>query len=457
MFGKQFSSIELCLKQVDIPGLGELSRYVFNSAFGSYSWDDNTINEATSELSRTLGGSEVVFDTTTSRRFSGDSTLPRSRYYSLSNDDCGWDDHTLLREISAYLTGSTYPGLVSFFDTSMQNSMELLGILAAIPKKNYEALDLSLPSFLIALRPLAPDLVLREAYGRARHYVVQIPFTLTTEVFERVIDLRRPEAQAWLVEEFNSTFVLGDTRFPVLIGRQPPTNFRELLPSLLDQWLGGGWSTGNMAGFFARGVGGDGLIYPSARNDANVNVNDGAVRDSAGWCFVRYESAPEMQITHAFSRASDPWPTTVGFAPSTASWVQEFIPLRGARINHVVSGPHADSWNVEGVAEYNTSLYRLAQAATILKSIGDDAGNDTVSKLQYMALFSAAEDIMRVGTAITASLLGDVRSKANLEAIRLAAGSEFEKAALDNVLKLVAQTPKRFRAEGALAQAWGYQ
>jgi hypothetical protein len=296
MLEKQFSGVQLRLKQVDIPGLGELSRYAFESAFGSYSWDNSTISEATSELSRAFGGAKFLFDTTTSRRFAGDSTLPRARYYSISDDDYGWDDRTLLREISAYLTGSIYAGLVSFFDTSMQNSMELLGILAEIPKKNYDALDFSLPSFLIALRPLARDPVLRKAYGRGRHYVVQIPFTLTTETFERVIDLRRPEAQVWLVEEFKSTMVDEDIQIPVLIGRKPPADFAELLPSLLDQWLGGGWSTGNLAGFFARRVGADGLVYPSARSNASLNLYNGTVRDSAAWCFVRYKDAPEMQI-----------------------------------------------------------------------------------------------------------------------------------------------------------------
>src|SRR5262245_13218260 len=163
-----------------------------------------------------MGGAEVMFDSTTSRRFAGDSTVPRARYYSIPVDDYGWDDHTLLREISAHLTGSRYPGLVSLFDTSMTNSMELLGILAAITKKNYKALDLRLPSFLIALRPLAPDPTLREAYGRSRHDVVQVPFTLTTEVFKHVIDLRRLEAQAWLVEEFKSVNRVDGAEFPVL-------------------------------------------------------------------------------------------------------------------------------------------------------------------------------------------------------------------------------------------------
>jgi hypothetical protein len=131
--------------------------------------------------------------------------------------------------------------------------------------------------------------------------------------------------------------------------------------------------------------------------------------------------------------------------------------LPGARINHVGSGPHAGSWNVEGVAEYNASLYRLAQAATVLESIGGGAGTNSITKLQRMAIFSAAEDVMRIAMAVTASLLGDARSNANLEAMKLAAGSEIVRMTLDDVLRLVAQTPKRFQAKGTLAQAWGYE
>jgi len=44
---EQFSSVKLRLKQVDIPGLDELSRYVFDSAFRSLAWDDSTINDVT--------------------------------------------------------------------------------------------------------------------------------------------------------------------------------------------------------------------------------------------------------------------------------------------------------------------------------------------------------------------------------------------------------------------------
>jgi hypothetical protein len=83
MLEKQFSGVKLRLKRVDIPGLGELSRYAFESAFGSYSWDNSTITEATTELRRAFGGAKFVFDTTTSRRFAVDSTLPRARYYKL--------------------------------------------------------------------------------------------------------------------------------------------------------------------------------------------------------------------------------------------------------------------------------------------------------------------------------------------------------------------------------------
>ena len=60
MSSNLFSSVELRLKQVDVPGLGALGRYVFDSAFGSYSSDDNTVGEATSKLSRAYGGAPRV-------------------------------------------------------------------------------------------------------------------------------------------------------------------------------------------------------------------------------------------------------------------------------------------------------------------------------------------------------------------------------------------------------------
>jgi hypothetical protein len=137
------SDTRLSLKQVDVSGLGELERSVLMAALAAYGFPlgDDVIGEGTERLSRMFGGTKVHWDSSVVRRFAGDRTLPRTRYFSLV-DDAGSDARTLLQEMSTYLGGSTYPGLVSLFDTYGVNSMELLGILADIPKRNYAALDL---------------------------------------------------------------------------------------------------------------------------------------------------------------------------------------------------------------------------------------------------------------------------------------------------------------------------
>lgn len=452
-----FTSVELRLKQVDTPRLEPLARYAFNAAFGAYTIDEQQVSDATNRLSQRYGGAEVQFDQATPRRFAGDATLPRGCYFSISIDDAGWDGHTLLHEISAYLAGSTYPGLVSFFDTSMANAVELLGILAEIPKKNFKALDLSLPSFLVALRPLESDGVLHEAFGPGRHYVVQIPFTLRSASLRQVIDLRKAEAQSWLVEQFAGTLRIDEEDFPVLLGRRPPNDFAELLPSLLDQWLGGGWSTGNLAGFFARRAGADGLVYPSARSNPSVTMNSGRVHESSGWCFILYRGAGEMHMTNALSQASDEWPTAAGYSPSDASWVDTFIPVRNSRIRHVRSGQSSGSWHVEGVGEYNAACYRLNQAIALLKALGGSGSADCASRLAYMALFSEAVDINRIATAIVTGALRSTRPTATLESMHAAATSDYERETLSDAIKIVSDTPKAFRADGLLARAWGYE
>jgi hypothetical protein len=92
-----FSKVELRLKQVDTPRLEPLARYAFDAAFGAYTLDEQQVGDATDRLSQRLGGAEVQFDRATPRRFAGDATLPRGRYFSVSIDDAGWDGHTLLK------------------------------------------------------------------------------------------------------------------------------------------------------------------------------------------------------------------------------------------------------------------------------------------------------------------------------------------------------------------------
>jgi hypothetical protein len=122
-----FSDVRLRLKQADMAALGEPGRSLFTAVLGSYglSLTEDDIADGQARLSRTLGGTEVKFE---------------------------WGGRR-----SAYLLGSTYPGLITLFDSDGMQTMEFLGILADIPDRNYQALDFTQLSLLMAIHPLAPD------------------------------------------------------------------------------------------------------------------------------------------------------------------------------------------------------------------------------------------------------------------------------------------------------------
>ena len=457
MTAAPLSDARLSLKQVNVSALGEIERSVFAATLRTYGLDyysKDDVDQGMASLSNLLAGAEVQFDSSGGRRFAGDRTLPRTRYFTVLEG--GSDGRTLLREMSAYLTGSTYPGLVSLFDTDGANTLELLGILSDIPKRNYQALNLALPSLLIAVRPLNADSVLADMYGKGNQYVAQIPYRVSDRAIAGVLDLRKPEARTWLVAKFNGTFRIGEEDFPVLPGRRPLVDFEELLPSLLDQWLGGGWTTGNITGFFAREAGAGGLVYPSARSNACVEIRDDVVMDSFGWCFVSYKGAPKMETNVQFSIASDEWPARVGWSPQSVGWVRELIPLNCVEIEHVRSGSRTGSFAVHGLAEYNSASYRLSQVTTVLKCLDSKLGDDVSGRLSYLALYSRAEEISWLSGVLYGALLGDPRSLVDLKAAATNAGSDFERETLAGAQRLVALVPPAFHATKSLAKALGF-
>lgn len=451
---EHLSEVALSLKQVDVCSLDELALYALSATLHAYGLkqEPEQIERGKSNLRDTFQQANltVEFDPTTSRRFAGDRTLPRSCYYSIRNDSplAGSDGSTLIQEICAYLIGSQYPGLVSIFENLGIIAGELLTTLASISKKNMDALSLNEPSLLIALRPLARDEFLRSAYGNAKNYLVQIPYVLTEETVQDVLDLRRPEAQSWVVDQFKRSFSLGDKEFPVLLQREPPANFAQLLPSLIDQSLGGGWGTGNMVGHFVRQAGAAGLVYPSARTNAWVEVEDNVVKRSNGWCFVRYAGAGPMEINLTVGIDSGEWPATAGYSSNPYTCWEEFIPAKGTRIEFQRSEPLAGSFAVLGLGEYNHAIYRLIQARSVLKAIDMEHGSMVGGKLASLGLFSAPEDIKWLAEVVLGALLGHRTSMASLKSAIESAASEYERETLKETLALVARVPPTFQERG---------
>ena len=162
-----------------------------------------------------------------------------------------------------------------------------------------------------------------------------------------------------------------------------------------------------------------------------------------------------MLIDVAFSLASDDWPTRPGYSPGQGSWVKTFIPIQGSGIEHVTTGRNAGSWEVRGLAEYCDAIFRMSQAAGLLRGLGERPA-EAARQLVYLALASTAENIGYLGAVVTAALLGSVGARERLEAMAAAAPYDLAREALTEVIAATGAVPQAFHVPSgsALALAW---
>src|SRR5262245_1452753 len=105
------SSCRLRIKQADLQSASKTAREVFLAALGTYglSEDPREVESELANFDALYGGhGNSQYLGSDARRFAGDSTLPRVRYASVLTTDLE-SERVLLREMSAYLIGSTYP------------------------------------------------------------------------------------------------------------------------------------------------------------------------------------------------------------------------------------------------------------------------------------------------------------------------------------------------------------
>ena len=109
-----------------------------------------------------------------------------------------------------------------------------------------------------------------------------IPIQVVEITFDRLIDLRMPATRQWFVTEFTRLKNI-DPPFPVFPFAGPLDDFKDLLPTLLSQGLGGGNGPTQVAGYWLRRLGAEALIFPSARVDVSVSILNGELQDWYGW------------------------------------------------------------------------------------------------------------------------------------------------------------------------------
>ena len=369
----RFFKQKLILKQVNLSRLTVAGQDVMNHLFGGFVRDGITTrekSEATNKMTKRwkMAPEKIHFDMNVNRRYSGDNTLSRGRYYTIASNKSGNDNYTLLNELMAY-SNPDMPGLFEIYDLTIPSDRELIKEFFA---KRYRATYDRDDVFIIRLMPL---------YGRSHSLVtkwnktkenfpmpvyVEIPLSVKKATIDKLVDLRDPATAEWFANEISSIkFDLDGKPTRCFYLKPPLRSFRKLIPTLLEQNLGAGWNFCKLAGLHLRKLGINGLIYPSARCNVRLELENNKLQNSDGWNFVDYRGACQPENWILLDQDSK-WPTVVTF--SGKQWEDTSrIEYKDVLINYVKRGKNKGSWWVDGLAKRQDAWFQTAMIENLLK------------------------------------------------------------------------------------------
>jgi hypothetical protein len=243
--------IEVVLKRVDVQRMNKRSLRTFNYAYSGF------------------------LDPKRKRRYSGATTLPRGRYWTVCADDSGEDHGTLRAELGRYYEPEKVgPILVAELSLASDSDRAAFAAAEYDTTKGARTLDMMFPPSNVNTLPFM-------VAGWPRWFV---PLRVERRTLENVFDLRKPDVAQWFAQHSHYLSRLGPPA--------PSSDFLKLLPWLLDQSVGGG-RVCQAVGMWLRDREARALIYPSARMDASVRVEAGSVTDWIGWNLVDYGASGE--------------------------------------------------------------------------------------------------------------------------------------------------------------------
>jgi hypothetical protein len=277
------------------------------------------------------------------RRYAGSSgSLDAGSYFSVARWS-GHDDGSLAREIFAY-TDPAETGLVMIDD--MADPQDAASVSskynATIPSGEYLLL------FVHEIERLMSEewQELAKAQGPMPS-LFRVPCSTRSMRRENVVDLRLPTVQAWFFETFSQEAWLN-----IHVPLPPAGSFLELLLVMLGQYRGGNVMT-QAVGRELRLWGIDGLVYPSARCDCALVLEDGDVVDWYGWDLVDYE-ATRTRSTEEHDVLSAIGATVMGSAGDFEHGADFFgLPSGQMKIRVEAQGARRGTWQVRGLESLN--------------------------------------------------------------------------------------------------------
>ena len=142
-------------------------------------------------------------------------------------------------------------------------------------------------------------------------FIVALPLTVQTVRIENVLDLRVPSVADWFSQRLSDLrWNSAGGQFAAFPNKRTLSCFEELVPSLFNQALGGGYGTLSIAGVWLRKLKIDALVFPSARSDVSVAVQSGEVQSSCGWNLVDYRGTNLKPLGFQVEEHPD-WPNRI--------------------------------------------------------------------------------------------------------------------------------------------------
>lgn len=311
------SSFKAFVKQVRPSAMPAAERNFLNAAFSGFLTEALPAGQVQALLAAYMP--HTSHEDRLPRRYDGDKTLPRGRYYTVCENEEGSDSGTLRRELLFYKSARIADAHIEVYDPASPEHREMIGLLGrdatAVERIIIHFMPFAQPSNRIS--PLS--------------FTLSIPVEIQEVCVDNVLDLRRPAALDWVFHTIPSLCIvcndLGETT-PCFPFRPQLNTFGEILPSLLDQSRGGG-NFDKLLGLYLRQLGVSGLVFPSARTDAYTYVVNGESKEFHGWSFVDYRDAPEQELV-AFFEMRPEWPRTLtleggdDYEPRPAAFAEEF-------------------------------------------------------------------------------------------------------------------------------------
>jgi hypothetical protein len=414
---------EFWVKQINQERLTDLGRAALSAAFVGFADQpsDEKGPREYAELMSTHLGARFEVDPKIQRRYAGDHTLPRGRYYALC-DEHGNDQGTLVGELRAYYEPQRV-GVVQMVDCTVPDDLEKVRRWA-MPVSDPKQLVFQFPPINGTANPFVKTF--SDVIGHADFadrlgplmLSVGLPLTVRKLRREKVLDLREPSTGKWLARTL-STLEWRPHDIPIrCFPRRPPLEqLRDLLPELLVQENGGGGAC-VAVGVLLRYLGADGLIFPSARNDAGVLIEGGKVVGHHGWNFVDYADTSPPEFV-AWIEQGKQWPTQIGFRPYSDASTDE-TPVWYLDVTLAL---HPEgNWQVQGLRRRTNLTWRKKLLRYAL-----DCSRGELSELAWGTLYVLPELLAKHGqidfagetsTLVFEALLGIDEAGERLAALR---------------------------------------